>query len=180
MAAALAHGCRPSSGKVLEVEAHLGGIVLDQVLAQHLGFALAVGALQIAEDHDGDRRAGGSEGGLELRLELIEVGLEGVGGDVVEVALNDLLAVVGDVERDLLGLRALRDAHADFLEAGKSARFGIADGHRQLRLQQIEVADIGFQGRFVEGGLLRSVGGAKQEGTQEAERNGSKHAVFLL
>ena len=123
-------------------------------------------ALQVAEDHDGDRRAGGSEGGLELRLQLVELGLEGVGGDVVEVALNDLLAVVGDVERDLLGLGALRDAHADFLEAGKGARFGVADGHRQLRLQQIEVAHIGFQGWFVEGGLLRGIGGAEQKGTQ--------------
>ena len=84
---------------VLKIEAHLGGVVLDQVLAQHLGFALAVWALQIAEDHDGDRRAGGSEGGLELRLEFVELGLEWVGCDVVEIALNDLLAVVRDVER---------------------------------------------------------------------------------
>ena len=163
---------------VLEIEAYLGGIVLDQVLAQHLGFALAVGALQIAEDHDGNRRARGSEGGLKLRLEFIELGLEWVGCDVVEIALNDLLAVGGYVERELLGLRALRDSYADFLEARKSARFGVANGHRQLRLQQEEVADIGFQRRFVEGGLLRSVGGAEQKGNQEEERNGSKHTVF--
>ena len=151
---------------VLEVEAHLGGVVLDQVLAQHLGLALAVGALQVAEDDDGDGRAGGSEGGLELRLELVELGLEGVGGDVVEVALDDLLAVVGDVERDVLGLRALRDADADFFEAGQGARFGVADGHRELRLQQVEVTDIGFQRGFVEGGLLRGIGGAEQKGAQ--------------
>ena len=151
---------------VLEVEAHLGGIVLDQVLAEHLGFDLAVRALQIAEDHDDDRRAGGAEGGLKLRLQLVQLGLEGIGGDVVEVALNDFLAVVGDVEREFLGLGALRDAHADFLETGKGGRFGVADGHRQRRLQQIEMADIGFQGWFVEGGLLRGIGGAEQKGTQ--------------
>jgi hypothetical protein len=122
--------------------------------------------LQVAEEHDGDGGAGGSDGGLKLRLELIELGLEGVGGDVVEAALHDLLAVARDVERDLLELEALRHAHADFLEAGKRARFGVANGHRQLRLQQIEVAHIGFQRRFVKGGLLRGIGGAEQESTQ--------------
>src|ERR1035438_6826295 len=100
------------------------------------------------------------------RLELVELGLEGVGGDVVEAALHDLLAVVGNVERDFLELGALRDAHANFLEARKGTRFGVANGHRQLRLQHIEVAHIGFQGRFVEGGLLRRVGGAEQKGAQ--------------
>src|ERR1017187_3986647 len=159
-------GVEAFDGKVLEVEAHLGGVVLDQVLADHLGFALAERALHVAEQHDGDRGAGGSQSGLKLRLELVEFGLEGVGGDVVEIALHDLPAVVGNVERDFLELRALRDAHADFLEARKGARFGIANRHRQLRLQQIKVAHIGFQGGFVEGGLLRSVGGAEQKGAQ--------------
>ena len=103
--------------EILKIETNLSGVVLHQVLTQHLGFALAMRALQIAEDHDGDRRPGGSERGLKLRLQLIELRLEGVGGDVVEVALDDFLAVVGDVERKLLGLGALCDAHADFLEA---------------------------------------------------------------
>ena len=163
---------------VLKVEAHLGGVILDQVLADHLGFALAERTLHVAEEDDGYRCAGGSQGGLELGLELIQLGLEGVVGDVVEGALHDLLAVVRDVERDLLGLRALRDTHADFLEAGKRARFGVAYGHRQLRLQHIEVAHIGFHRGFVKGGLLRRIGGGEQKGTQQAERDGSKHSVL--
>src|ERR1019366_407042 len=57
-------GVEAFDGKVLEVEAHLGGVVLDQVLADHLGFALAERALHVAEQHDGDRGAGGSQRGL--------------------------------------------------------------------------------------------------------------------
>src|ERR1035438_44622 len=66
----------------------------------------------------------------------------------------------------------------DFLEAGHGARFGVANGHRQLRLQHIEVAHIGFHRGFVEGGLLRGIGGAEQKGTQQAEGDGSKHSAF--
>src|ERR1035441_6699383 len=121
--------------------------------------------------------ARGSQRGLKLRLELVDLGLEGVGGDVVEIALHDLLAVVGNVERDFLELRALRNAHADFLEARKGTRFGVANGHRQLRLQHIEVAYIGFQRGFVEGGLL-GIGGAEQKRAQQGERNGSQHSVL--
>src|ERR1019366_1290862 len=61
---------------------------------------------------------------------------------------------------------------------GHGARFGFANGHRQLRLQHIEVAHVGFHGWLVKGGLLRGIGSAEQKGTQEAEGDGSKHCDF--
>ena len=165
----------PLKRKILEVIPHLGGIRLDEVLAEHLGFHFAVRAFQVAKGNDRHWGARSAEGGLELRRQLVQIRFERVGGDVVDAALDYVLAILGDIQHHVLELLALREADAHLLEVRQHGRLGVAHGHLELRLDHVQVAHVGFQRRLVEGGLLRSIGGAENESSKKAERKGSKH-----
>src|ERR1039458_4157333 len=104
--------------EVDEIEAHLGGIIRDQILPQHLRFSFAMGALEIAEHHQHHGGPGRPQAGLELRLEAVEILLEWVEVDVVDGALDDLAFLRNVDGRVLRGLSPC-EFDDDLLEAGQ-------------------------------------------------------------
>src|SRR5262249_7885713 len=126
-------------------------------------FGLAVGALEIPEDHQNHFRAGRSETWLEVSLELVQIALEGTLVEIVNIALDDVVAVL----RDQIGLvrRAAVVGEVDnhFVESGKgTAGLGIVDTDGDLRQPQLDVAQIRLNLGFVE--RLPEQGRAQERG----------------
>ena len=89
--------------EIFEIHAHLVVIFLRDHLAHGLSFGLAVGTLEIAENHHDHFGARSSKAGLKIGLDLIEIGLERTLVDVVDIALShdfvvqqELLCLLGE------------------------------------------------------------------------------------
>ncbi len=106
--------------------------------------------MEVGEDDDDDRGAGGAVAGLEVGLEEIEILLKWVLGGLKDGALDDLGAVLGDIE--LLGLAggAERAGDGDREETVDGGGDGIGDGDVDLAVPDVEMADLGLQRRLVE------------------------------
>ena len=79
---------------VVVIDAHVFRVVFGDLLAQHLCFIGAVRALEITKDGDHDRGALLAEGRPAHVVDLVEVALERVLGDVVALTFDDGLAVL--------------------------------------------------------------------------------------
>ena len=135
---------------LLVVQPHLLGIGGQQVIPKHLGLLLAVRAFEIAELHQDDGGAGRSHAGLEGSVQFVEVLLEGIEGDVPDRALQNLAAVAGDVEEEILRAVAERCVHGLLDESGHGSGPGIGDGHGDARVHHQQVAGPGFQYGFIQ------------------------------
>jgi hypothetical protein len=164
-------------GEVFEVDADVlreGG---GEVVADHLGFLLAVGALEVGEDDDDDGGAGGAVAGLEVGFEEVEILLEGVLGGVEDGALDDLGAGFGDVE--LLGLAGGAEGagDGDGEEAVDGGGYGVGDGDGDLFVPDVEVADVGLEGGFSRKDFW---GGGAGDWARTSEARASGRRAFML
>src|SRR5260370_27939015 len=92
--------------QILEIKAHLRGISREQVRAQGLGFILAIGAFEIAEDHNHHGRPGSAEAGLKIGTKFLQLRLEWILIDVVNRSTEDLLSLLGHVELPIPAVRS--------------------------------------------------------------------------
>jgi hypothetical protein len=155
--------------KVHEVEANLLGKSAQQICAQHLRLLLAIGALEVAEQRQNHRRAGRAVIGLKIRLQLVEIGFEGILFHVVDRAAHDVLAVFRDVEHLILGGGAGRGVDVHFKHSRQRRGLRIGDLHFDLRAPNVKMPHVGFERRLVERGGFR-VGRLRQGQRQQAHK----------
>src|SRR5581483_11858233 len=139
-----------------EIKVHFLRITREEVLAEHRSLILAVRALKIAELDNHHRRALGTETRGTLGFDLVEVGLEWILAYVVEgeVALDDLRAILRHQEREILMGLAGRGGNDYLLVARKLGGLRLTHLDGNLLVHHEHMADVGFQGGFVESRFL--------------------------
>ena len=142
-----------SKRQIFEIEPDFLRIGGQQIRPQRFGFLLTVRALEIAEDYDDDRRTGSAEAGLQIGVQLVELRLERILGYFEDIAAQDFLAVLGNVERLVGGGIAGRRVHGDFFESWQRTRLRIINLDLDLRAPHVQMAYVSFQRGLIESGL---------------------------
>ena len=159
MAAALAQGWMDSSGNSLKYSRTCLGYAVSRFWRSILASSLQYGHskslnVTITTGAPGVPKLGG-----ELRLDLVQLGLEGVVVHVVDRALHDLRAVLGDQELKVLRLVAGRGVHHHVQKARQAVGgLGIEHLHGDMRIHHEQMAHIGFQRGLIERRLLGASG----------------------
>ena len=144
--------------EILEVNVNLSRKLHGDIVAQSLGFFLAVGAFEIAELNQSDLGGGRSKARSVLGLQLVEIFLEGILRQVVNHAANDMLAVLGDIEGLVLGAALVREVNIHLLQIGGAGSLGVVDLHLDLGNDRQKMADISLHVGLVQRGGRRGFG----------------------
>ncbi len=121
----------------------------------NLGFLLAEGALKVAKDDQRDRRIRGSKAGGALDVELVEVLLKRIPVDVVNLAAEDLFAVLRNEKMLRLRRIVVRQVDRNVQEAGQFlGLLGVVDFDGDVGTPELDMAQVSFERGFVESGLV--------------------------
>src|SRR5713101_5074108 len=104
--------------QIFEIQPDFLGISRHEIRSQRFGFVFAEGAFEIAEQHQYDGSARRAQAWLQLGVQLLELWFEWILVDVEETALDDLLAVFGDVKALVHAGRTRRSVHLHFVKTG--------------------------------------------------------------
>src|SRR3982074_1363791 len=85
--------------EIFKIQAYFLGVSSQQVTAQGFRFFFTVGTFKITEQHNHYRGAGSAEAWLQLSVELIELHLEWILFHVEDIAAQNFLAILGNIER---------------------------------------------------------------------------------
>src|SRR5579862_3415741 len=136
--------------KILKDYLHLRWELGGHVVAQRFRFLFTVGAFEVAKFDHRDWRVLRAEAGSAGSLQLIEIFLKRILREVVDHAANDVLAVLGDIERLVLRAALVAEVNVYLKQFGRGARLGIVDGNLHLWNNREQMPNVDFKLAFIQ------------------------------